>query len=191
MTLPDLIVAVSLPRFSHPLKWACLAIVCRGFVGRRVERGPPSSLELSCLSLLLNLLVDAISFISLLSCSEGWLVWLGSLCQSVDEVATWRERGSRSHYSKCSVSGHSRPLMILWCDLVVVWFVHALHLSTLDLQAAAAHRTIWRWIAFLLLFFRKFADRCKHRPVMSCYGPQVQHRAISAGHLAVEICSEY
>lgn len=79
MTLPDLIVAVSLPRFSHLLKWACLAIVCRGFVGRQVERGPPSSLELSCLSLLLNLLVDAISFISLLSCSEGWLVWQRSV----------------------------------------------------------------------------------------------------------------
>lgn len=132
-----------------------------------------------------------IYFSALLFWRLAGLAALSSLCQSVDEVAARRERGSRSHYSKCSVSGHSRPLMILWCDLVVVWFVHALHLSALDSQAAAARRTIWRWIAFLLLFFRKFADRCKHRPVMSCYGPQVQHRAISAGHLAVEICSEY
>lgn len=119
----------------------------------------------------------------------GWSGGARSLCQSVDEVASQKGGGSRSHYSKCSVSGHSRPLMILWCDLVVVWFAHTLRLSALDSHSAAARRTIRRWIAILLLKICRPLQT--HRPVMSGYRPQVQHWAISAGHLAVEICSEY
>lgn len=96
------------------------------------QKCSPYSLSLSCRC---HLIYSS----SRLSRRLGWCDSIpASLCQSEDRGKLHERKWA--HYSVYFMSGHWRPLIILWCDLVTVWFAHALCLLASDSHTARARR---------------------------------------------------